>query len=129
MDVTHDPIEAMVLADRVGMSVEGASDPGKPVVTWTRTGNRTVALHFGQLHHLNRQDGMGAVPAKGPRTRGGSRLRIAWTAGLYRRPFADSLPPWVIGTYTPRASPAESGTDGQDDDEVREVEEKRGCRR
>ena len=97
--VTHDPIEAMVLADRVGMSVEGASDPGKPVVAWTRTGNRTVALHFGQLHHLNRQDGTGAVPGK--RAANARRVAVAYRVDGRAIPaavrgFAAALGYWYV---------------------------------
>jgi len=47
--VTHDPNEAMALADRVGLLGEGRIlQSGTPEEVYSRPGNRTVGLHFGR---------------------------------------------------------------------------------
>lgn len=47
--VTHDPNEAMALADRVGLLSEGRIlQSGTPEEVYSRPGNRTVGLHFGR---------------------------------------------------------------------------------
>jgi ABC-type sugar transport system ATPase subunit len=47
--VTHDPIEAMALADRVGLLGGGRIlQSGKPDEVYSRPGSRTVGLHFGR---------------------------------------------------------------------------------
>jgi ABC-type sugar transport system ATPase subunit len=57
--VTHDPIEAMALADRVGLLGEGRLlQTGKPDEVYARPGSRTVGLHFGRPP-INLIDGTG----------------------------------------------------------------------
>ena len=47
--VTHDPNEAMALADRVGLLGNGRIlQSGTPEEVYSRPGNRTVGLHFGR---------------------------------------------------------------------------------
>jgi ABC-type sugar transport system ATPase subunit len=47
--VTHDPIEAMALADRVGLLGGGRIlQTGYPAEVYARPGSRTVAFHFGR---------------------------------------------------------------------------------
>ncbi len=47
--VTHDPIEAMALADRVGLLGGGRIlQTGQPDEVYARPGSRTVAFHFGR---------------------------------------------------------------------------------
>jgi len=47
--VTHDPIEAMALADRVGLLGGGRIlQTGNPDEVYSRPGSRTVGLHFGR---------------------------------------------------------------------------------
>ena len=47
--VTHDPNEAMALADRVGLLGEGRIlQTGQPDEVYARPGSRTVGLHFGR---------------------------------------------------------------------------------
>src|SRR5262245_35839025 len=49
LHVTHDPIEAMALADRVGLLGGGRIlQSGKPDEVYARPGSRTVGLHFGR---------------------------------------------------------------------------------
>jgi ABC-type sugar transport system ATPase subunit len=49
IQVTHDPIEAMALADRVGLLGEGRIlQTGSPDEVYVRPGSRTVAFHFGR---------------------------------------------------------------------------------
>jgi ABC-type sugar transport system ATPase subunit len=49
IQVTHDPIEAMALADRVGLLGEGRLlQTGQPDEVYSRPGSRTVGLHFGR---------------------------------------------------------------------------------
>jgi ABC-type sugar transport system ATPase subunit len=57
--VTHDPIEAMALADRVGLLGEGRLlQTGKPDEVYARPGSRTVGLLFGRPP-INLIDGTG----------------------------------------------------------------------
>ena len=57
--VTHDPNEAMALADRVGLLGNGRLlQAGKPEEVYTRPGSRTVGLHFGRPP-INSIDGTG----------------------------------------------------------------------
>ncbi|MBO0697554.1 MAG: ABC transporter ATP-binding protein [Zavarzinella sp.] len=49
IQVTHDPIEALALADRVGLLGGGRIlQSGTPDEVYTRPGSRTVGLHFGR---------------------------------------------------------------------------------
>ncbi|HKB00878.1 MAG TPA: hypothetical protein VKD90_01605, partial [Gemmataceae bacterium] len=49
LHVTHDPIEALALADRVGLLGGGRIlQSGTPDEVYTRPGSRTVGLHFGR---------------------------------------------------------------------------------
>jgi ABC-type sugar transport system ATPase subunit len=49
LHVTHDPIEAMALADRVGLLGGGRIlQTGTPDEVYARPGSRTVGLHFGR---------------------------------------------------------------------------------
>jgi ABC-type sugar transport system ATPase subunit len=57
--VTHDPIEALALADRVGLLGGGKLlQTGQPEEVYSRPGSRTVGLHFGRPP-MNVIDGSG----------------------------------------------------------------------
>jgi ABC-type sugar transport system ATPase subunit len=59
LQVTHDPIEAMALADRVGLLGGGRIlQTGQPDEVYARPGSRTVGLHFGRPP-MNLVDGVG----------------------------------------------------------------------
>jgi ABC-type sugar transport system ATPase subunit len=59
VQVTHDPIEAMALADRVGLLGGGRIlQTGQPDEVYARPGSRTVGLHFGRPP-MNLIDGLG----------------------------------------------------------------------
>jgi ABC-type sugar transport system ATPase subunit len=59
LHVTHDPIEAMALADRVGLLGEGrVLQTGTPGEVYDRPGSRTVGLLFGRPP-INLIDGVG----------------------------------------------------------------------
>jgi ABC-type sugar transport system ATPase subunit len=59
LHVTHDPIEAMALADRVGLLGGGRIlQTGHPDEVYARPGSRTVGLHFGRPP-INLIDGTG----------------------------------------------------------------------
>ena len=59
LHVTHDPNEAMALADRVGLLGGGrVLQTGQPGEVYARPGSRTVGLHFGRPP-INLIDGLG----------------------------------------------------------------------